>query len=126
MLAAAKRPASVSHWTTVLLRPCRQAPGAASRGSQEFYCLFRGLLPTLSPWCCWSDRCAAPLSAHRLGKKAASSILRPSNGIRCPTPHCLTNTKMSADADQRASLFPYRPYVSQPPRALWRGVKESL
>src|SRR5512144_1603649 len=48
----------------------------------------------------------------------ASSILRPSNGTRCLTPHYLTIAKMSADTDQRASLFPHRPYVSQPPRAV--------
>ena len=48
------------------------------------------------------------------------------SGIRCMTPHCLTIARMSADADRRASLFPHRPYVSQPPRALWRGVKERL
>jgi len=86
--------------------------------------LIPGLSPTLLPCCCWPDRCVAPLSASSRDK-AASSISRPNNGTTSPSNHCLTVAKMSATGSRRTSLFPQRPYVSQPPRELRCGVKES-
>ncbi|HEX5605472.1 MAG TPA: FxsA family protein [Candidatus Binatia bacterium] len=55
--------------------------------------LIPGFITDMVAWSCWSGHCVMLLSAQRLDRKTASSILLPSNGTRCLTPHCLTIAK---------------------------------
>jgi UPF0716 family protein affecting phage T7 exclusion len=84
------------------------------------------------------------LFAPLLPAMMAWSISPPDNGISYPIPHCPTVARTDAIAEPHSilnnagrfrkrscrrrtipSLFPSRPYVSQPPRNYVRGARES-